>query len=61
MRFHPGHVAVPPVGNPLMQMRRGLRNRVWICDAHGVEPFRARPREEFGLDRGGIVQKSRSV
>jgi len=59
--FHPRHVAVTLLFDPLVKMRRRLRDRIGMRDAERIEAFRARARDQLCFDRGRIVQKSRSV
>lgn len=59
MYFHPRHVAVALLGNPLMKVRRRVRNRIRMRDPDDVEAFLARPRDQLGFDGLGIFQKSR--
>jgi hypothetical protein len=61
VRLHPCHVAVTLLGNPVVQMRCRVRDRIRMRDADCIEPFFARPRDECGFDRRRIFQKSRSV
>jgi hypothetical protein len=47
------------LGNPFVQMRCRVRNRIGMRDADCVEAFFARARDEFCFDRRWSFQKSR--
>jgi hypothetical protein len=48
-------------GEELLQALRCLRDRVWPSDADDVEAALDSRAHERGLERGGIIQKSRSA
>ena len=60
-RRHPVHVAVRAFGEKAREPLLRLRDRVRPRDADDVEALRARLRSKRGLQRGWIVQKSRSA